>query len=186
MKLHTTIRRGCLMGALAVVMTGCQDPNLLPFRGYTKAPLDQPARIGGGERAGEMSRYGTPRRIETARLELPEQPDAPPAAAPVADVPLPEGVTQEMVALGDALFNGNGNCHACHGRAGTGAPLAPAVNDASWIHIDGSFDQLVSIIAQGVPQPAQYPAAMPPRGGAAIDDEQVRQIAAYVYAISRQ
>ena len=98
---------------------------------------------------------------------------------------LPPGVTQEMVAQGEELFNGGGNCHACHGRAGAGAPLAPALQDDSWIHIDGSFDALVQIINAGVPQPAQYPAPMPARGGAAITDEQVRAIAAYVYAISR-
>jgi hypothetical protein len=59
------------------------------------------------------------------------------------------------------------------------------LNDSQWLHIDGSFDALAGIIAAGVPVPAQYPAAMPARGGAPLTDEEVRSIAAYVYTLSR-
>jgi mono/diheme cytochrome c family protein len=178
-------RRGGL-GALMLLLVACGDPNTSDTRGYTKAPLERPGPIVRGEQPGEMARYGAPNRVRAERIQLPEQPAAA-AAAPVARAPvqLPEGVTEAMVSEGEQLYASTGNCFTCHGATGDGTPLAPAVNDASWIHIDGSFEQLVQIITNGVPQPQQYPAAMPPRGGAPLTEEQVRQIAAYVYAISR-
>jgi mono/diheme cytochrome c family protein len=179
-----TVRNG-VIGVLALGVLACGDPNQRQTRGYTKAPLERPGLIVHAEQPGEMARYGSPRRIATDRIELPEQPAVPVAAAPRAPVELPPGVTQEMVAQGETLYGSSGNCIACHAATGTGTPLAPALNEPSWIHIDGSFEDLVRIIADGVPVPAQYPAAMPPRGGGAITDEQVRQIAAYVYTLSR-
>lgn len=177
-----------LPGLIALLLAACGDPNTSGTRGYSKAPLERPGLIVRGEEPGEMARYGAPNRVRADRIELPEQPPAAPAAAaPVARAPvtLPEGVTQEMVAQGEQLYGSTGNCFTCHGPTADGTPLAPGLNEASWIHIDGSFDQLVQIIANGVPQPAQYPAAMPARGGAPLTDEQVRDIAAYVYSISR-
>jgi mono/diheme cytochrome c family protein len=186
MKVQMTAWRNGLLGVLAVAAAACGDPNLYEQRGYSKAPLDRPGLLARNEQPGEMARYGGPRRISTERIELPEQPDVPVAPAQRAPVQLPAGVTEEMVAMGETLYGTTGNCHACHGPTATGTPLAPGLNDSNWLHIDGSFEELVRIIADGVPQPAQYPAAMPARGGAPISDEDVRQIAAYIYAISRQ
>jgi mono/diheme cytochrome c family protein len=185
MKVQTGAVRTAMIG-MTLLVVACGDPNLHEFRGYRKAPLDRPGALARNEQPGEMAQYGGPRQIQTARIELPEQAAAPATPVQRAPVELPAGVTQEMVAQGETLYGGAGNCFTCHAANGSGTPLAPAVNDASWIHIDGSFEQLVNIIAQGVPQPAQYPAAMPARGGANITEEQVRQIAAYVYSISRQ
>jgi mono/diheme cytochrome c family protein len=186
MKVQLVARRVVYAGVVALAVGACGDPNLQERRGYSKAPLERPGLIARGEQPGEMARYGAPNRVVAERIVLPEQP-TPAAAAPVerAPVQLPEGVTQEMVAAGDQLYGSTGNCFTCHAADGSGTPLAPAINDASWIHIDGSFESLVQIIADGVPVPAQYPAAMPPRGGAPLTDEQVRQIAAYIYSISR-
>jgi mono/diheme cytochrome c family protein len=36
-----------------------------------------------------------------------------------------------------------------------------------------------------VPTPKQHPAPMPARGGGQITDDQVREVAAYIYSISR-
>jgi mono/diheme cytochrome c family protein len=185
MTLQTMAARGAGLMVL-VLLVACGDPNTRQERGYTKAPLERPGLIARGEEPGEMARYGSPNRVVAERIVLPEQ--APPAAAAPANRPavqLPEGVTEEMVAQGEQLYGSTGNCFTCHAANGSGTPLAPALNDGGWIHIDGSFDALVQIIAAGVPQPAQYPAAMPARGGAPLSDEQVRQIAAYVYSISR-
>jgi mono/diheme cytochrome c family protein len=174
------------LALLVLAAAACGDPNMPQSRGYTKAPLERPGLLPRAEQPGELARFGGPRRLNTDRIELPEAP--PPAAAPAtpaAPVELPAGVTQEMVAQGEQLFGSTGNCFTCHGQAGAGGPLAPALNEASWIHIDGSFDQLVDVINVGVPTPVQFPAVMPPRGGAQLTEDQVRQIAAYVYAISR-
>jgi mono/diheme cytochrome c family protein len=97
---------------------------------------------------------------------------------------LPAGVTQAMVDEGQTAFGTV--CAACHGQGGVGTASAPALNDAKWLWISGQFDEIVARINQGVPQPKEHPAPMPPRGGGNFTDEQVRQIAAYVYALSHQ
>jgi mono/diheme cytochrome c family protein len=187
MTVQTTAARGAGLLVLALLAAACGDPNTRQERGYTKAPLERPGLIARAEQPGEMARYGAPNRVVAERIRLPEQPagGGAPAQQQRAAVQLPEGVTDEMVTQGEQLYGSTGNCFTCHAADGSGTPLAPALNDGTWIHIDGSFDSLVQIISQGVPTPAQYPAAMPPRGGAPLSEEQVRQIAAYVYAISR-
>lgn len=107
---------------------------------------------------------------------------APPAAGPATTVDLPPGVTPEMVAQGQQLYRTV--CVACHGDAGVGTPLGPAMNDQNWIHITGEFEEIVNITTTGVPQPQQYPAPMPPQGGGNFTPEQIRAIAAYVYTLS--
>jgi mono/diheme cytochrome c family protein len=118
--------------------------------------------------------------------EPPAQPGAQPAAPSVgANVQLPEGVTQEMVAQGQELFN-QVVCWTCHGQNATGGPLAPALNDQQWLNVEGSFESILEVIHTGVPSPVQYTASpMPPMGGAQLTEEQMRQLAAYIYAISR-
>ena len=175
-------------GAVLVVAAAgaCGDPGTTDGRGYTKAPLEDPGVLIGGEHAGEMARYGSPNRVVVEELQLPEQvATAAPDAGAVAAVDLPEGVTQEMVTAGQTIFGGAGMCFACHGANGAGGPLAPALADGEWLNIDGSYDEIVTIINSGVANPVQFAAAMPPRGGAPITDEQVREVAAYVYSISR-
>lgn len=119
-------------------------------------------------------------------------PDPPPVVAGIgggaAEVPqlaasaMPAGVNQEMVEEGAQLFGTV--CSACHGAGGAGTAAAPALNDAEWINISGEFDEIVDLIHAGVPSPREFPGAMPPLGGGSFDDEQVRALAAYVYALS--
>ena len=184
----TFCRSASTAGALLIVVAAvaCGDPETTDDRGYTKAPLENPGVLIGGERPGTMSDYGSPNRVVAEELRLPDEVAVTePQPAETAAVDLPEGVTQEMVAAGQTLFGGAGMCFACHGANGTGGPLAPALSDSEWLHIDGSYDAIVEIITTGVPTPVQFAAAMPPRGGAPITDEQVREVAAYVYSISR-
>lgn len=96
---------------------------------------------------------------------------------------LPAGVTQAMVNEGQDLFGTV--CAGCHGPAGAGTPSAPPLNDQKWLWISGTYPEIVNRITIGVPAPKQYPAPMPPRGGGGFSDEQVRKIAAYVYALSQ-
>jgi mono/diheme cytochrome c family protein len=116
------------------------------------------------------------------------QDPAPSAAAPAATTPtvtgeLPAGVTPQMVSTGQQLYGTV--CVACHGVAGSGSALGPAMNDQTWIHIGGEFEEIVQITAAGVARPQQYPAPMPPMGGGNFSQEQLRAIGAYVYALSR-
>lgn len=171
---------------IVLVAAACGDARTTDNRGYTKAPLENPGVLIAAERPGDMSRYGSPNRVVVEELPMPEEvapADTP--GEPVALVDLPEGVTQEMVTSGQAIFGGAGMCFACHGMNGVGGPLAPALADNTWLNIEGSMDEIVEIITTGVATPIQYAAAMPPRGGAPLTDEQVRDVAAYVYSISR-
>lgn len=172
---------------LSMTLFACGDPATTDDRGYTKAPLEDPSVLIDGEEPGRMSQYGSPNRVVAEELEVPEETpvaatDQPVDAAPVA---LPDGVTEAMVTAGAATFAGAGTCFACHGANGAGTPLAPALNDATWLNIGGTYDEIVQTITEGVPTPVQAAVAMPPRGGSSITDEQVREVAAYVFSISR-
>ena len=139
-----------------------------------------------GEAPSDISRYGEPNRVIAEEIQLPEEPDtAATEPQPQKAVDLPPGVTQEMVTQGEQIFAGPGNCFTCHAAKGAGTPMAPALNDANWLHVDGSYEAIVKLITSGVPTPKQHPAPMPPKGGSQITEDQVRQVAAYVFSISR-
>lgn len=117
--------------------------------------------------------------------------DPAPAAAPAASSmeqqgPLPAGVTAQMVTAGKQIFSGQGICYTCHGPDGTGTQLAPDLTDSEWQHFDKkpSLDQVVQLVMTGVPNPISHPAPMPPKGGANLSDEQVRDVAAYILTLS--
>gem|GEM_PF-1628510 len=95
----------------------------------------------------------------------------------------PPGVTAQTVAQGERLYRTI--CVACHGGAGVGSPLGPALNDQDWIHISGEFAEIVRITTEGVPKPHQYPAPMPRMGGGNYTPEELHALGAYVYALSR-
>lgn len=87
---------------------------------------------------------------------------------------------------GEAIFLGKGNCFACHGRDGTGTPVAPDLTDGAWINFDArpTRDAVVALLKQGVPRPVDHPAPMPPMGGASLDDDEIAAVAAYVLELS--
>ena len=98
---------------------------------------------------------------------------------------LPEGVTPAMIEAGGKLFKGAGLCAACHGMSATGG-VGPSLADTAWLHGTGTFEEIVRWITTGVPQAqAKGGMMMPPRGGSAITDAQVRAVAAYVWSLSR-
>ena len=111
-------------------------------------------------------------------------PAAPAAPAPASNVALPEGVTPEMVAQGQQIFN-QGICWSCHQQNGVGGPLGPALNDDTWLNItEPTMDNIVQVITTGVAQPKEAPAPMPAKGGAPLTDAEVKAVAAYVYTLS--
>lgn len=97
---------------------------------------------------------------------------------------LPAGVTQEMVDAGQKNFATT--CAGCHGMSGVGTTSAPPLDDNKWINIGGQYPEIVQTITHGVPAPKEHSAPMPPKGGGNFTDEQVRELAAYVYALSHQ
>ena len=182
------VTRGMLCGTLfgaTLLLTGCMDPDSDDKRGYTKAPLEHGAYPVKGEPETAMRDLGRPNQPAGDRVEVAEAPAAAAPAAPAANVTLPAGVTQAMVTDGAAIFGGPGNCLACHGAGGGGTAIGPKLADSEWLNISGEYESIVGLITSGVPSPKQFPAPMPAKGGSAITDEQVRQVAAYVYSISR-
>jgi mono/diheme cytochrome c family protein len=112
---------------------------------------------------------------------------AAPAFAQVPDS-LPAGVTAAMIAQGKTLFAGPGLCSVCHGADAKGLPnLGVNLTDREWLHSDGSYQALVKQVTTGVPAgQSKSGIVMPPKGGSAITDEQVRAVAAYVWSLSHQ
>jgi glucose/arabinose dehydrogenase/mono/diheme cytochrome c family protein len=128
--------------------------------------------------------------ITVADAKPPEgtHPDAG-AAAAIDTLPVPNGATKEMVALGARIYHGQvggATCVGCHGAAGTGTSLGPNLTDTQWLWSDGSYRAIAKTIAAGVPQPKQYRSPMPPMGGAQLTDDQVSAVAAYVWALSHR
>jgi mono/diheme cytochrome c family protein len=95
--------------------------------------------------------------------------------------------TPQQIALGDSIFHGQaggGTCYACHGQDAKGSAVGPNLTDGEWLNTDGSLEGLVKTIKSGVPSPKKAPAPMPPMGGATLNDEQVRAVAAYEYSLT--
>jgi glucose/arabinose dehydrogenase/mono/diheme cytochrome c family protein len=108
------------------------------------------------------------------------------AAADTASLPVPNGATKEMVALGDRIYHGQvggAACVGCHGAAGAGTTLGPNLTDTEWLWSDGSYRGIAKTITAGVPEPKQYRSPMPPMGGAQLSPDQVSAVAAYVWAL---
>lgn len=104
-----------------------------------------------------------------------------------AALPVPEGGTPAMVALGNRIFHGevaHASCTGCHGADGSGTAVGPDLTRNHWIWSDGSLRGIATTIQGGVPQPSQYRAPMPAMGGAQLTADQVTAVAAYVWALS--
>ena len=100
---------------------------------------------------------------------------------------LPAGVSAAMIAVGDSIFH-KGSCQRCHGMDAKGTVRAPDLTDATWSQITGTYPEIVDIVTTGVPKAkikmVGAPFGMNPRGGNNLTDEQVRDVAAYVYTLS--
>jgi mono/diheme cytochrome c family protein len=120
---------------------------------------------------------------------LPAAPtDAPPTTPsgdPALQGGLPPGVTAQLVQEGNRIYHQQGICFTCHGPSGEGTALGPRLNDQEWLHITGEYEEIVNIIRTGVANPRQYAAPMPPMGGANLNENQLRAVAAYVFAVTR-
>jgi mono/diheme cytochrome c family protein len=122
----------------------------------------------------------------------PEGAPAPAAAsAPAASAApsRPLEVTTAAIEAGGVIFNGQ-SCVRCHGAGGVGGPRGPNLTDDKWIHIDGSYPAIVALVTTGFTKAEQhdpsFPFAMNPRGGTQLTDEQIKNVAAYVWALSRK
>ena len=99
---------------------------------------------------------------------------------------LPSGVTPEMVERGHTLFNGPARCVLCHGTDGKGTKRGPDLTSGHWVHIHGGYDEIINLVNDGIPNPKEFDRPMPKRGGSKISPDEVRDVAAYAWSISRQ
>ncbi len=174
------VRCGVSLLTAALMLTGCMDPKSDDKRGYTKAPLEHAGWVVKGEEVTAMNKLGSPNQV---RGEIVEVPEAPKVTGPVKAAVLAPGVTQAMVDDGRKLYSAN-TCVGCHGGEGAGSPIAPQLSDKTWLNITGDYPEIVTVITNGVAAPKQFPAPMPAKGGAAITDDQIKNLAAYIYSIS--
>ena len=185
---ETEVRKTVMVAVL--VVAACGDPDTSDNRGYTKAPLERPTVLVQGEPRSEMDALANPAMPEAPLIEAEPDtakqaaaPGAQPAPAP-AQGAAPAGATAADVTEGQKIFSATGNCFTCHGADGSGSALAPSLKDAQWLNISGDFASIQQVVNNGVPTPKQFPAAMPAKGGAALSEQQVKQVAAYVYSLS--
>ncbi|MGD8727407.1 MAG: c-type cytochrome [Gemmatimonadales bacterium] len=108
------------------------------------------------------------------------------AAAPEAAEAAQGEITEAMIEEGRTLYAGAGLCAACHGPNAGGIPnLGTNLTDDEWLHGDGTYESIVDQIMMGVSaDQSSTGTVMPPKGGSAITDAQVRAVAAYVYSLS--
>jgi mono/diheme cytochrome c family protein len=109
-----------------------------------------------------------------------------PAPAPASGPSAAAAASPELIAQGDKIFHGAGNCYACHGSNAQGL-VGPNLTDAEWIHSKGTLEEIVVQIADGVPkEQSKSGIPMPPKGGSTISDEDVKAVAVYVYSLSHK
>jgi cytochrome c5 len=124
----------------------------------------------------QQTTHGTAQGIRT-------HDDLQPAQLP----PLPAGMTIATIVEGDSIFHGKGACFACHGAEAQGLPAAGDALTVSleWAQYD--WTSIDSLINAGIPQTlTRSPIPMPPRGGkSSLTADEVRRVAAYVWAISQ-
>jgi mono/diheme cytochrome c family protein len=115
-------------------------------------------------------------------------------AAPAAPS-MPAGVTAELIARGDSIYNSPNpqgqpmSCARCHGPKGDGGTNGPSLTTGPWLHGGRAPANLTRIITNGMPRDSinasrRFP--MNARGGqqANLSDAQISALAAYVWSIS--
>ena len=113
------------------------------------------------------------------------------AAAARPNNMLPSSVTPAMIAMGDSIYHARG-CRNCHGADAKGTQRAPDLTDATLLQVNGTYDDYVRIITDGVPvasmKDASHTNAMPARGGArpaVLTDDEIKAVAAYVFTLRK-
>src|SRR5208283_5018259 len=112
---------------------------------------------------------------------------SPAAPAVTRESSLPPGVTHNTIGIGDRIFHGQvagGACSACHNTDGSGTTLGPNLRSGHWLWSDGSYEGILTTIREGVIDPKQYRAPMPPMGGTNLTPDQLSAVAAYVWTLS--
>jgi len=111
------------------------------------------------------------------------------AAGSIAGLPVPPGATRQALEQGARIYHGqlaSATCAGCHGSNGEGTPLGPELRSGKWVWSNGSLAGIEKTIREGVEKPKNYRAPMPPMGGSQLTAPQVRDVAAYVWALGHR
>jgi cytochrome c oxidase cbb3-type subunit III len=109
---------------------------------------------------------------------------AAPQASP--ETPAAGASSSALIARGDAVFHGPGNCYACHGSKGEGL-VGPNLTDSEWIHSKGTLEDIEAQINHGVTkEESKSGIPMPAKGGGTLSDEDIKACAAYVHSLSQK
>jgi mono/diheme cytochrome c family protein len=100
---------------------------------------------------------------------------------------LPSGITLDLIRAGDSVFHGKGGCNTCHGPDAFGMPNSGSGLTMGLHFIPSEWKAIDSLVTAGIPEAlTRSSVAMPPRGAASnLTPDEVRQVAAYVWAISQ-
>jgi mono/diheme cytochrome c family protein len=115
--------------------------------------------------------------------------EATPPESNTAELPVPDGSSPQMVALGSRIYHGQvggATCTGCHGANATGTPLGPDLTKQKWMWSDGSVAGILKVITEGVPKPKKFRSPMPPMGGAQLSNTQASAVSAYVWALGHK
>ena len=107
------------------------------------------------------------------------QANAQPPESNTAGMPVPEGSSPEMVALGDRIITDRWAgpvAQVVTVQMQRAQDWVPDLTKTKWMWSDGSFAGILKVITNGVPQPKQYRSPMPPMGGAQLSDTQLSAV----------
>ena len=102
---------------------------------------------------------------------------------------MPPGATQNRSRFGNRIFRGEisgATCAGCHGSDAKGTPVGPDLTSGTWLWGDGSLPAIAQTITNGVPEPKNYSGAMPPMGGVELSQDEIKALAAYVWAVGHR
>lgn len=108
---------------------------------------------------------------------------------PLATLPLAPGATPAQLARGEQVYQGaaaGGTCSGCHASDARGSSVGPDLTRGDWQWGDGSVEAIAATIRAGVSAPKKVRGAMPPRGGAALTDDDVAAAAVYVWGVAHR
>lgn len=98
-------------------------------------------------------------------------------------------VSEESIARGVSAYE-TAQCAKCHNANGRGGPRGPDLTDNDWLHCDGSVAGIRRVLVKGVPasklKDPKRTFGMNPATNLLKTDEEIRDLAAYVYSLSRK
>ncbi|CAB3762211.1 c-type cytochrome [Paraburkholderia humisilvae] len=144
---------------------------------------------GGNPDAPVAAAAKPPGAQSSSNSELPPEGIHPDAGKAAAGLPVPRGSSAQQVALGARVFAGQvggATCSGCHGSDGKGSGIGADLTAGTWLWSDGSLSGIQQTITNGVPHPKEHNGVMPPMGGVQLSQDDLKAVAAYVWALGHQ